>query len=138
MRAERGNSGFTLMEIMVVVIIIGLLAAIVVPNYLRHAENAKMKTTKVQIKIIEQALADFKLTTGRFPTTAEGIKGLVVKPADFSANWPRDGFLPEVPKDGWGREFTYKCPGSDRAYEILSYGADGVEGGEDEYADITN
>ena len=123
---------------MVVVVIIGLLAALVVPRYIRQAEKAKRNTTKAQIKIIEQALAEFKLDTGRYPSTDEGLKGLVVKPSGYKGDWPKEGYLPEVPKDGWANDFLYVCPGVEKAYDIISYGADGEEGGEDENTDISN
>ncbi len=135
---RRKLTGFTLIEMMVVVVIIGLLAALVVPRYIRQAEKAKRNTTKAQIKIIEQALAEFKLDTGRYPSTDEGLNGLVVKPSDYKGDWPKEGYLPEVPKDGWGNDFIYVCPGAHKAYDIISYGADGKEGGENENTDISN
>jgi len=136
MRHRMTRGGFTLMEIMVVVIIIGVLAAIVVPQYVRHAERAKVEATKAQIKIIEDALSEYKLDTGKFPTTSQGLVALVKKPAGYSGDWPRGGYLPEVPGDAWGNDFVYVSPASDKDYQIISYGADGEQGGEDEYADI--
>jgi len=138
MRRSRSRGGFTLVEMMVVVVIIGILGAIVVTSAVYYADKARINATKAQIDQIETALAGFKLETGRYPTTSEGIEALVRKPADFKGDWPKEGFLPEMPKDGWGNDFVYVSPGSQKAYDIISYGADGREGGEDENADITN
>ena len=139
MRPTKEKGGFTLMEIMVVVIIIAIIAAIVVPRYVQQAERAKVKATKVQIKEIEKALSLYKLDAGVYPTTSEGLRGLVDKPASFTGSWPKGGYIDSVPKDAWGRDFIYTCPGaSGRDYDITSLGADGREGGEDENADISN
>ncbi|MHC4713997.1 MAG: type II secretion system major pseudopilin GspG [Planctomycetota bacterium] len=138
MTVRRESRGFTLVEMMVVVVIIGILAAVVVTSAVHYADKARINATKAQISEIETALAGFKLETGRYPTGQEGIKALVEKPADFKGDWPKDGFLPSLPLDAWGNEFVYVCPGASRSFDIVSYGADGIEGGDDENTDITN
>ena len=138
MTARKRKRGFTLVEMMVVVVIIGILAAVVITSAVHYADKARINATKAQIAEISTALAGFKLETGRYPTSQEGIAALVNKPADFKGDWPKDGFLPSMPKDGWSNDFVYVCPGADGAFDIISYGADGKEGGDDENADIKN
>ena len=138
MSGRRDKSGFTLIELMAVIIIIGILAAIVVPGYMSHTEKARMNATKAQIKQIEGAINLFKMESSRYPTTSEGLSALVTKPSDFKGMWPKEGYLPEVPKDGWRNDFVYIYPGTSKPFDIISYGADGMEGGEDENADIRN
>ena len=138
MRSRR-KQGFTLVEMMVVVVIIGILGAIVVTTSVHYATKARIKATEAQIKEIETALAGFNLETGRYPTTDEGIRALVEQPGGFKGDWPKDGFLVDIPADGWENELVYICPGvQNERFDIISYGADGQEGGEDENADITN
>lgn len=133
------TGAFTLVELMAVIVIIGVLAAVVLQRFVAQAEAAKRTTTLAQIKIVKAALVSFKLNSGRYPTTAEGISALLTKPADYTGDWPKGGYLEAMPKDAWGREFVYKCPGSDgKDYDVVSYGADGKAGGEDENSDITN
>ena len=132
----RRSRGFTLIEMMVVVIIIGLILAIVAPGIIGQGEAAKMKLTKAQIKQIEAALRLFKLETGTYP---QSLQELITQPSGFNGMWPRGGFMETMPKDAWNREFTYSAQGpGDKAYLVKSLGADGQEGGTDENADITN
>lgn len=138
MRRNRAREGFTLVEMMVVVVIIGILGAIVLTSAMYWADKAKINATKAQINEIKTALTGFKLETGRYPATSEGIQALVQQPSGFKGDWPKEGFLPEMPKDAWGGDFVYVYPGSKKVFDIVSYGADGKEGGEDENADITN
>lgn len=138
MRRKRAQKGFTLVEMMVVVVIIGILGTVVVTSAMYWADKAKINATKAQINEIKTALAGFRLETGRYPTTSEGIQALVQRAPGFKGDWPKEGFLPEMPKDAWGGELVYVCPGANRSFDIISYGADGKEGGEDENADITN
>lgn len=138
MRDRKGKRGFTLVEMMVVVVIIGILATIVTVSAVHYASKARVNATKAQIAEICTALAGFKLATDRYPGSQEGLAALVNKPGDFRGEWPKEGFLPSMPKDGWGNDFVYVCPGAKGAFDIISYGADGKEGGEDENADITN
>lgn len=138
MRSRR-KQGFTLVEMMVVVVIIGILGAIVVTTSVYYATKARISATKVQIDQIKTALAGFNLETGRYPSTDEGIKALVEQPGGFKGDWPKNGFLEDIPNDGWRNEFVYIYPGvKNELFDIISYGADGQEGGDDENADITN
>lgn len=128
--------GFTLIEIMVVVVIIGLLSALVGPRLIGQSEDAKIKTTRTQIAQLEQTLGLFHLDNGFYPTTGQGLAALVNMPSfpPEPINYKKNGYMKKVPKDAWGREFIYECPGEQGDFDIISYGADGTEGGED----ITN
>jgi len=137
MRIRPGERGFTLIEIMIVVIIIGLLAALVAPKLFGKLTMAKQKSTKAQIELFGAALDAFRLDTGRYPTTEEGLKALREKPSG-AENW--DGpYLPkEIPLDPWGKPYVYKSPGEHGEYDLISFGLDGVEGGEGENQDIVS
>jgi len=133
--------GFTLIEIMVVVIILGLLAGIVLPKILGREEEAKVSAAKVQIKSLESALDGFKLDNGFYPTTDQGLSALIKKPevGRIPDKWKEGGYLKpaRIPKDPWGKEFLYFSPGNEgREYEIVSYGPDNEQGGEGKNADI--
>jgi general secretion pathway protein G len=134
--------GFTLIEIMVVVVIIGLLAALVGPRLLGQSESAKVTAAKTQIKYFQQALELFHLNNGFFPVTEQGLEALVEKPTirPEPMNYQKGGYLnaKSVPKDPWGNDFIYICPGERGDYDVISLGADGREGGTDNAADITN
>jgi len=132
------TSGFTLLEIMVVIVILGLLAAIVVPKLIGRTEEAKRTQTRIQTKNIEQALQLFKLDNGFYPSTEQGIEALVRIPeiGRVPKNYRKGGYMDRVPTDPWGNAYVYVSPGAERDYEIISYGADGVPGGEGEDADI--
>ncbi len=136
-----GNArGFTLIEIMVVIVILGLLAAIVVPKLIGRTEQAKRTQVRVQIKNIQQAIELFKLDNGFYPSTEQGLDALVRNPETGRAakNYRKGGYLDRVPKDPWGNPFVYLAPGAHGDYDISSYGADGVPGGEGEDADINS
>lgn len=124
--------GFTLLEIMVVLIIIGLLAALVAPRFIERADEAKVEATKAQMKNIEQALKLYRLQHHRYPTTSEGLKALVTP----DRNGKR--YLDRMPKDAWGNDFVYLSPGVHGDFDLLSYGADGRPGGEGFDSDIGN
>ncbi|MGA7105865.1 MAG: type II secretion system major pseudopilin GspG [Candidatus Deferrimicrobiaceae bacterium] len=136
----RERAGFTLLEIMVVIVILGLLAALVVPKLIGRTEEAKRTQTRIQIKNLEQALQLFKLDNGFYPSTEQGIDALVRAPevGRVPKNYRKGGYLDRVPKDPWGNVYVYVSPGTQGDYDISSYGADGVAGGEDEDADINS
>lgn len=137
MRSKRlAQGGFTLLEIMVVVAIIGLLAAMIVPNVIGQGEQAKVDIAKANMSRIVQQLDMFKFNNGRYPTTEEGIAGLVERPANVE-KWPEGGYLPNVPEDPWGRSYIYISPGLEGPFDLYSLGADGAEGGDGTDADIS-
>ncbi|MDQ6995123.1 MAG: type II secretion system major pseudopilin GspG [Mariprofundaceae bacterium] len=125
------EQGFTLLEIMVVLIIIGVMAAIVAPRFIERADEAKVDSTKIQMKNIQQALKLYRLQKGHYPSSNEGLKALT------SAKGGKT-YLDEMPKDAWGNDFVYLSPGVHGDVDILSYGADGKSGGTDFDADIGN
>jgi len=137
---RRREAGFTLIEIMVVIVILGLLAALVVPKLVGRTEEAKRTQTRVQIKNIQQAMELFKLDNGFFPSTDQGLEALVRMPeaGRIAKNYRKGGYLERVPKDPWGNPFVYVFPGQHGDYDISSYGADGVPGGEGEDADVNS
>ncbi len=140
MKKIKRNEGFTLIEIMVVIIILGLLAGLVIPKLIGRTEEAKKTEVKLQIRNLEQALKLYKLDNGFYPSTEQGLQALVTKPeiGRIPKNYRKEGYLDRVPKDPWQNEYVYLSPGEHGDYDILSYGADGVPGGEDEDGDITS
>lgn len=129
--------GFTLIEMMVVMAIIGVLAAMIVPNIVGRDDSARVVAAKNDIRTISQALVMFKLDNHRYPTSDQGIEALVNAPSD-AKNWPVDGYLPKPPLDPWGNAYVYIRPGSQGAYDIISLGADGAEGGSEFDSDISD
>ncbi len=133
----RKEKGFTLIEIMIVVIIIGLLAALVGPKLFGKVGVAKSKAAKAQIELFGSALDALRLDTGRYPTTEEGLRALREKPAGMD-NW-KGPYLPkELPMDPWGKAYIYKSPGDHGDYDLMSYGLDGTTGGEGENQDVVS
>jgi general secretion pathway protein G len=136
------RGGFTIIEIMVVVVIIGMLAALIIPNLTGNIDEARITSTKTQISSIEQSLQMYYLNNGFFPTTEQGLKALIEKPTSppEPKNYPRGGYLNsrKMPQDAWKNDFIYRCPGERSDYDIISLGADGKEGGEGINADIEN
>ncbi len=132
------QQGFTLIEIMVVVVILGILGALVAPSILGRPDEARVTVAKNDIRSISNALDMYKLDNFRYPTNEEGLKALVEKPAS-AKNWNPDGYLPQMPEDPWGNAYIYQRPGQkSRHFDLYSLGADGEEGGEDTNADIGN
>jgi general secretion pathway protein G len=129
--------GFTLVELIVVVIIIGLLAGLVLPQFIRQEEKAKLKTTRAQIELFGTALDTFRLDVGRYPTTDEGLQALRQKPGGLE-RWDGPYLKKELPLDPWTKPYVYRSPGENGPYEIVSYGADGTPGGEGDNRDITS
>ena len=134
------SRGFTLLELLVVIVIIGLLASYVGPKYFAQIGKSEVTVTKAQIEGLEKALDSYRLDEGHYPTTEEGLAALLVKPGSDSSNkWNGPYLKKEVPPDPWGHPYVYRNPGSNgRAVDIISYGKDGQPGGSAENADITN
>jgi len=134
---RKRERGFTLIEILVVIIIIGLLAALVGPRLFGKVGMAKLKATKAQIELFGTALDAFRLDVGKYPTTEEGLKALREKPSGVD-NWQGPYLPKEIPTDPWGKPYVYKAPGDHGDYDLISYGLDGVEGGEGENQDVVS
>ncbi|QNT25966.1 type II secretion system major pseudopilin GspG [Ralstonia solanacearum] len=134
----REARGFTLLELLVVVAIIGLLAAYVGPRYFAQLGKSEVGVTKAQIQAFEKAIDQYRLDTGHFPTTEQGLKALMSAPTG-EARWGGPYLKKDVPLDPWGHAYEYRQPGANnRDYDIVSYGHDGAPGGEGENADLTN
>jgi len=133
----RNNDGFTLIELLVVMVIIGLLAALVGPRFIRQEEKAKIKAAKAQIELLGTALDTFRLDVGRYPSTQEGLEALRTKPGGLE-RWDGPYLKKDLPLDPWGKAYVYKSPGEHGAFDIVSYGADGAPGGEEDNRDITS
>jgi general secretion pathway protein G len=128
--------GFTLIELMIVVVILGLLATMVMPKILDKPEQARRTKAKVDIRSIQSALAMFKTDTGRFPTTSEGIPALVANPGSVRG-YGKEGYLERAPQDPWGNKYVYLSPGvHSKDYDLVSYGKDGEPGGSGDNADV--
>nr|WP_321499725.1 type II secretion system major pseudopilin GspG [uncultured Dethiosulfovibrio sp.] len=134
------RSGFTLVEVLVVVVIIGMLAALVAPKVVGRGEEAKRTAAQVQIREIEQALDMYKLDSGMYPTTEQGLEALITKPTTSPEprRWKEGGYVRKLPVDPWGKEFIYRQPGDHGEIDLFSCGPDGEEGGEGDGKDITN
>ncbi len=129
--------GFTLIELIVVVVIIGLLAGLVLPQFIRQEEKAKLKATRAQIELFATALDTFRLDVGRYPTTEEGLQALRQKPGGVE-RWDGPYLKKDLPLDPWSKPYVYKSHGDHGPYDIISYGADGVPGGDGDNRDITS
>jgi general secretion pathway protein G len=138
--SRRGARGFTLIEIMVVVIIIGLLAAVIVPTVMGRVDDARIAKAKQDIQSLETALTMYRLDNSKYPTSEQGLTALVTQPTDPSIkHWRPGGYLQHVSKDPWGNEYQYVYPGTHgREYDLFSFGADGAPGGDGIDADIGN
>ncbi|WOJ96531.1 type II secretion system major pseudopilin GspG [Congregibacter brevis] len=136
-RTNRAQSGFTLMELLVVLAILGLLMSLVGPQVLNQLGGAKTKTALIQIRDLEQALEMYKLDVGRYPNTAQGLAALVNKPGG-AAGWNGPYLKGDVPQDPWKQDYLYKYPGERGELDIFSYGQNGSPGGDGEDADVGN
>ena len=136
-REKRIENGFTLIEILVVVIIIGMLAALVGPRLFGKVGSAKLSAAKAQIELFGTALDTFRLDVGKYPTTEDGLKALREKPSGVEG-WNGPYLRQEIPLDPWKKPYIYKCPGDHGDYDLISYGLDGVEGGEGENQDVVS
>ncbi len=131
--------GFTLIEIMVVMVILGLLVAVVAPNIMGRSDQAKVTIGKTQMSNIANALDLYRLDNSHYPSTQQGLEALVERPSGSPEpnNWNPDGYLKSVPVDPWDNQYQYMSPGSEGAYDLFSYGSDGQIGGDGDAADIS-
>ena len=137
-RKQRRARGFTLVEIMVVVVIIGILGALVVPKLLGRTGEARVTAAKTDIATMSQALKLYKLDNQRYPSTEQGLQALVTKPSSgpSASGWKEGGYMEKLPKDPWGNAYQYLSPGIHGEVDIFSLGADGQPGGTGEDADV--
>jgi general secretion pathway protein G len=138
MKASNGNSGFTLLEVMVVVVILGILAALVVPKIISRPDEARVIAAKQDIASLMQALKLYRLDNQRYPATEQGLQALTTRPtsAPLPPNWKAGGYVERLPRDPWGNPYQYLNPGIHGEIDVLSFGADGAAGGEGNDADI--
>jgi general secretion pathway protein G len=139
---RHNNAGFTLIELMVVMVILAILAGLIVPRIMGRPEEARRTKAAIQIQSLETALKLYNLDNGDYPTTEQGLQALVEAPSvgKLPTKWRQGGYLEKgrVPKDPWGNDFIYLQPGIQGDYDIISYGADGQQGGEGKDADLSN
>ncbi|HEV8106752.1 MAG TPA: type II secretion system major pseudopilin GspG [Burkholderiales bacterium] len=132
---QRKEQGFTLLELLVVIVIIGLLAGYVAPRYFSQVGRSEIQVAKAQIESLDKALDQYRLDMRRYPSTEEGLQALVAKP-ESAAAWSGPYLKKSVPNDPWGRPYVYRTPGQKSEFELFSYGRDGKPGGTGEDADI--
>ncbi|MEC7860818.1 MAG: type II secretion system major pseudopilin GspG [Pseudomonadota bacterium] len=138
MKIKKNNKGFTLIEIMVVVIILGILTAIVAPNIIGRVGDAQVTAAKQTIRSIEGALRMYRLDNFNYPNTEQGIEALSKKPVGQNArNW-KGPYLDRIPEDPWGNKYLYTYPGLNGEFDVYTYGRDGQPGGDGDDADIGN
>jgi len=135
--AARGARGFTLLELLVVIVIIGLLAAYVGPKYFAQLGKSEVTVAKAQIEAFEKSLDTYRLDVGRYPTTEEGLGALLVAPPAAGTRWNGPYLKKAVPPDPWGHAYQYRAPGIRGEYDIVSMGKDGQPGGSGDNADIS-
>lgn len=134
----RASDGFTLLELLVVMVIIGLLAGFVAPQYFGQVSKSERKTARAQIIELEKALDHYRLDVGRYPSTEQGLAALVARPAE-QAKWEGPYLRKAVPNDPWGKPYMYRSPGQNGAeFDLVSYGRDGQPGGAAEAEDISS
>lgn len=136
-RVPSAGQGFTLLELLVVMVIIGLLAGYVGPRYFAQIGKSEIKAARAQIDSLDKALEQYRLDTGHLPSTEQGLAALVSRPAN-EPRWDGPYLKKDVPPDPWGNPYVYKQPGEHGDFDLLSYGKDGQSGGTAEAADITN
>ncbi len=132
------QQGFTLIEIMVVVVILGILAALIAPNVIGRIDEARVTAARNDIRTIESAMQLYRMDNFRYPSTDEGIDALVNKPDDPDIKWPEGGYLQRLPQDPWNRPYLYLHPGNNGEYDLYSFGRDGEQGGAGTDGDIGN
>ena len=142
MKRNLNNLGFTLIELMVVIVILGILAGLIAPRIMSRPEEARRAKAIIQIESLETTLKLYKLDNGNYPSTEQGLQALVEPPevGNLPGNWREGGYLEKgkIPKDPWSNEYIYLSPGTHGDYDIISYGADGEPGGEGKNKDITS
>ena len=134
---SRASRGFTLLELMVVLVIIGLLASYVAPRYFTQVGKSEAKVARAQVDAFEKALDQYRADTSRYPTTEQGLAALMRKPAG-ETRWDGPYLKRQLPLDPWGRPYQYKAPGEHGDFDVFSFGRDGVPGGSGDAADIGN
>lgn len=139
-RRRSPMAGVTLIEMMIVLVIIGIVAALIVPNVIGRPDEARRAVAVADLRTIAASLEIYRLDNRSYPTTLQGLAALSAKPTDppEPVNWADGGYLPMVPMDPWGAAYIYKQPGDNAAFDLLTYGADGAPGGEGTAADISN
>jgi general secretion pathway protein G len=138
-RARPADRGFTLIEIMVVVVILGILAALVAPNVIRRVDDARVTKARQDIRAYETALNLYRMDNFRYPTTEQGLQALVQRPTDPNIrNWKEGGYIDSLKKDPWGRDYLYRAPGTRGEFDLYTLGADGQPDGEGPDADSGN
>ncbi len=138
MKSSKLNEGFTLLEVMVVVVILGILAALVVPKIISRPDEARVLAAKQDVANLMQALKLYRLDNQRYPVTEQGLQALVAQPttAPLAPNWKTGGYVERLPKDPWGNPYQFLNPGINGEIDVFSFGADGALGGEGNDADI--
>lgn len=137
MRHPNSQYGFTLLELLVVLVILGLLAGYVAPQYFKQQAKSEIKTAKAQIGSLEKALDQYRIDTGHYPSTEQGLAALNAKPAD-EVRWDGPYLKKDLPNDPWGKPYQYRMPGEHGEVDIFSFGRDGAAGGSGDGADIGN
>jgi general secretion pathway protein G len=136
--SRRRDSGVTLIEMMVVLVIIAIVASLIVPNVIGRPDEARVTVARTDVRTIAASLEMYRLDNRVYPATAQGLEALVTRPSSppVPRNWATGGYLPQLPVDPWGNPYVYRAPGADGPYDLISLGADGQPGGEGVDADI--